>query len=85
MRNPAIPELIDEATACKIIGGESTPIHRSTLLRGVNAGRFPKPLTIGPGTIRWRTSELIAYRDKVAAARSQHGFTYQERARNHRR
>ncbi|MDJ1464947.1 AlpA family phage regulatory protein [Nitratireductor sp. GZWM139] len=66
-----IAELVDEATACKIIGGENTPIHRSTLWRGINAGRFPKPLKIGPGTNRWRTCELIAFLEKAAAERDE--------------
>lgn len=65
-----ITELVDEATACKIIGGAKTPIHRSTLWRGINAGRFPKPLKIGPGTNRWYTSELIEFIERAAAARA---------------
>lgn len=62
-------DLVDEQTACRIIGGENTPIHRSTLWRGIKAGRFPKPLKIGPGTNRWRVGELVAVLDRAAAER----------------
>lgn len=69
MHQNALSDLADEATACRIIGGENTPIHRSTLWRGINAGRYPKPLKIGPGSNRWRISELVAVLEKAAAAR----------------
>ncbi|MEQ1953591.1 hypothetical protein [Mesorhizobium sp. CN2-181] len=69
MRQDAFSELVDETTACRIIGGEDTPIHRSTLWRGINAGRFPKPLKVGPGTNRWPVSELVAVLEKAAAER----------------
>lgn len=71
MHQNAFLDLADEATACQIIGGENTPIHRSTLWRGINAGRYPKPLKIGPGTNRWRVSELVAVLEKAAAERDQ--------------
>ncbi|MFC5387570.1 helix-turn-helix transcriptional regulator [Aquamicrobium segne] len=69
MHQTAFPDLADEATACRIIGGENTPIHRSTLWRGINAGRYPKPLKIGPATNRWRVNELMAVLEKAAADR----------------
>ncbi|MER9893783.1 hypothetical protein NKJ40_17195 [Mesorhizobium sp. M0119] len=64
-------DLVDEAGACRLIGGENTPIHRSSLWRGINAGRYPKPLKIGPGTNRWRVSELAAVLEKAAAERGE--------------
>ncbi|RJF86790.1 hypothetical protein D3874_06960 [Oleomonas cavernae] len=60
------PELTDEAGACQILGG----IHRSSLWRGINAGRLPRPLKIGPATNRWRVADLIAFIDGAAAARN---------------
>ncbi|MBZ9710550.1 hypothetical protein LB543_28025 [Mesorhizobium sp. ESP7-2] len=71
MHQNAFPDLADEATACQIIGGENTPIHRSTLWRGINAGRYPKPLKIGPSTNRWRVIELLAVLDRAAAERGE--------------
>lgn len=62
-------DLVDEATACRLIGGSNTPIHRSTLWRGVNAGRYPKPLKISPGTNRWRVGELRKALEQFAAER----------------
>lgn len=67
----ALSDLVDESTACRIIGGENTPIHRSTLWRGINAGRYPKAIKVGPSTNRWRAGELIAVVEKAAAAREQ--------------
>lgn len=67
-----IPELIDETTVCRILGGEQSPIHRSTLWRGINSGRFPKPIKIGgTGTNRWRREEVAAVIDKAVAERDQ--------------
>jgi len=65
MQQSALSDLIDEPAACRVLGGESSPIHRSTLRRGVNAGRYPKPIKVGPGTNRWRLSELTAVVDQM--------------------
>lgn len=62
-------DLVDEAAACQIIGGRSSPIHRSTLWRGINAGRYPRPLKVGPSANRWRVGELLSVLEKAAAAR----------------
>lgn len=62
-------DLVDEATACRLIGGSSTPIHRSTLWRGVNAGRYPRPLKISASTNRWRVVELRKTLEQFAAER----------------
>jgi predicted DNA-binding transcriptional regulator AlpA len=64
-------DLIDEDGACHVIGGRNTPIHRSTLWRGINAGRYSKPLKVGPNTNRWRRRELIACLQKAVAARNE--------------
>jgi len=62
-------DLVDEATACRLIGGTCDPIHRSTLWRGVNAGRYPRPLKVSASTNRWRVGELRAMLEKLAATR----------------
>ncbi|TIW07814.1 MAG: hypothetical protein E5V66_29505 [Mesorhizobium sp.] len=62
-------DLVDEATACRLIGGSSTPIHRSTLWRGIRAARYPKPLKVSASTNRWRVGELRAMLQKIAAMR----------------
>jgi predicted DNA-binding transcriptional regulator AlpA len=70
MNDPA-DDLVPITVACEIIGGKTTPITPSTLYKGVKAGRFPAPLKLGPGTSRWRRSELLAMLDRAAAARGE--------------
>jgi predicted DNA-binding transcriptional regulator AlpA len=62
-------DLVSLDIACEVIGGKQSPIAPSTLYRGIRLGKFPKPLKIGPGTNRWRLSELKAVLDKAADAR----------------
>jgi predicted DNA-binding transcriptional regulator AlpA len=52
-------ELLDMYEACRVIGG-SRPINPATLWRGVKAGRYAKPIKVGPQAVRWRRSELMA-------------------------
>ncbi len=61
-------EHLDQYEACRFIGG-SKPINPATLWRGVKAGRFPKPIKIGPQSVRWRRSELKAAIDRMIAER----------------
>lgn len=63
-------DLVNVDVACQIIGGKESPIAPATLYRGIKSGRFPSPLKLGPGTARWRRSELQAVVDRAAAARS---------------
>lgn len=65
----SLNDLVDESVACQIIGGRNSPIHRSTLWRGINAGRYPRPLKVGPGANRWRVGELLGVLERAAAAR----------------
>jgi len=62
-------DLINEAAVCRLIGGTETPIHKATLWRGINAGRYPKPIKVGPSINRWRASEVLAMLDHMAQAR----------------
>jgi len=62
-------DLTDEDGTCQLIGGELTPIHRSTLWRGIAAGRYPKPLKIGPSLNRWKVGEVRGVVAAAAAAR----------------
>jgi predicted DNA-binding transcriptional regulator AlpA len=61
-------ELLDVAGACRLIGG-SRPIHPATLWRGIKAGRYSRPIKIGPQSVRWRRSELAADIERMAAER----------------
>lgn len=43
-KKPAIPAII--------------PISRATWYAGVNSGRFPKPIALGPMTVAWRVEDI---------------------------
>jgi len=49
--------------------GGDRPIHYSTLYRGIAAGRYPKPVRVGPNTSRWLRSECLAARQALIDAR----------------
>ncbi len=63
-------DLVDEATMCRLIGGERSPIHRSTLWRGIANGRYPAPLKIGPSINRWRVRDGRQIVARAEAARA---------------
>jgi predicted DNA-binding transcriptional regulator AlpA len=54
---------------CQFFGGVDRPIHYSTLYRGIAAGRYPKPVHIGPNSVRWLRSECRKARQTLIAAR----------------
>ena len=35
------------------------PVSRSTWYRGIQAGRFPKPIKLSPGCSVWRESDIM--------------------------
>jgi predicted DNA-binding transcriptional regulator AlpA len=70
MTDPA-DDLVTITIACQLIGGKETPITPSTLYKGIKTRRFPAPLKLGPGTSRWRRSEIIAMLDRTAASRDE--------------
>ena len=39
------------------------PISRSAWFEGVRAGRFPKPIKLGPRTTAWRVEDILAIID----------------------
>jgi predicted DNA-binding transcriptional regulator AlpA len=61
-------EMMTMGAVLEFFGGD-TPIHYSTLYRGIEAGRYPKGVRIGPNTVRWLRSECRAARQKLIAAR----------------
>jgi prophage regulatory protein len=42
---------------------EATCLGRSTIYRMMDAGQFPRPLVLGPGSVRWRTSAIVQWMD----------------------
>lgn len=63
-----VSELMTQAATCAFFGGDR-PIHYSTLYRGIAAGRYPRPVAVGPNTKRWRRSECEAALQALVAAR----------------
>lgn len=51
-------DLMDKDETCRFFGG-NRPINAATLYRGVQAGRYPKPVKVGPNTSRWLRSECV--------------------------
>lgn len=52
-------DLITVGAACRLAGGDETPIHPSTLWRWVKAGRISPPVKLGRNTARYRRSVLL--------------------------
>jgi predicted DNA-binding transcriptional regulator AlpA len=62
-------DLLDRRAACAFFGG-TKPINIATLYRNIRAGRFPRPVKIGPGTSRWLRSECEIALAKMMEARN---------------
>jgi prophage regulatory protein len=43
------------------------PVGRSTWWAGVKAGRFPKPVKLGPRTTAWRAEDIRALIEQLAS------------------
>jgi predicted DNA-binding transcriptional regulator AlpA len=66
--------LLDVGETCRFFGGANSPLNPATLYRGIKAGKYPRPVKLGPGTSRWVRSEcqqaledLVGERDRRAA------------------
>jgi predicted DNA-binding transcriptional regulator AlpA len=60
--------LLTTEEACVFFGGPSRPIHPATLYRNIG-GRYPRPVSIGPNSVRWLLSECRLARQKFIDAR----------------
>ncbi|WP_283809519.1 helix-turn-helix transcriptional regulator [Bradyrhizobium brasilense] len=47
---------------------ETTGLSRSTIYRMMDAGQFPRPLRLGPGSVGWRTSAVVGWIDGLERA-----------------
>jgi predicted DNA-binding transcriptional regulator AlpA len=61
-------EMLDRKAVCAWFGG-TKPIDASTLYRGIRAGRYPKPVKVGPGSSRWLRSECEAALQRMIQGR----------------
>lgn len=67
MSNIATDDLLDIKEVCAFFGG-TKPLYPSTIWRGGGV-RFPKPVNIGPNTVRWLRSECEAALQKLIEQR----------------
>jgi prophage regulatory protein len=72
MQNPVaandnFPAVIDPLLPLRAVRA-ATGQGSSTIYRKMAIGAFPRPLQIGPGSVRWRTSEIIAWIDGIPRA-----------------
>jgi predicted DNA-binding transcriptional regulator AlpA len=44
---------------------EVIPVSKSTWFRGIQSGRFPKPVKLGARASAWRVNEIRAISDKL--------------------
>lgn len=58
----AVDYLIPRKTVEKLSG-----LSRATIYRLIKIGKFPRPLSIGPGSVRWRQSDVVAWQQSLSA------------------
>jgi predicted DNA-binding transcriptional regulator AlpA len=61
----AQPRLWDRETTCEFFGG----IDPSTLYRGMDVGRYPRPVLVSANVARWLAGECEAALNRMIAAR----------------
>lgn len=42
-------------------------LSRATIYRLIKVGKFPRPLSVGTGSVRWRQSDIIAWQESLTA------------------
>jgi predicted DNA-binding transcriptional regulator AlpA len=66
----AVPLLLDDNgmydihVVCRYFGG-TRPLHMATIYRGMEEGRYPRPVRVSPGANRWLGRELKACRQAL--------------------
>lgn len=61
MLNQTRPSLSHDALLRRHDVERLTAQSRATLYRKISQGAFPKPIKIGPGSVRWRASDIDAW------------------------
>ena len=56
-----IDYLLPRKTVEKLSG-----LSRATIYRLIKSGKFPRPLSIGTGAVRWRQSEVLAWQQSLS-------------------
>jgi predicted DNA-binding transcriptional regulator AlpA len=58
-----LPEIIgvrDPSNPARYLKPPLIPVSRSAWYRGIELGRFPKPVHIGPRTVAWKREDIEA-------------------------
>jgi hypothetical protein len=63
-------ELITIKAACRLVGGDETPIHCSTYYRGVARGDYPAPVHPSPGISRLSKRAVLSAIARIVDAQS---------------
>ena len=66
---PDDDELWNNDAVCAFFGGSKTPIHVSTLYRGIAAKIYPEPVNVSPNVVRWIPAECRAARQRMIGER----------------
>jgi predicted DNA-binding transcriptional regulator AlpA len=64
-----LSELLDRRAVCQFFGG-TKPLDPATLYRGIQKGRYPKPVKVGPGSSRWLREECEAALQSMISGRA---------------
>jgi prophage regulatory protein len=56
-----VPMLLKPKEAARLLG-----LSRSGLYRRLDDPGFPRPVRLGPRTVRWRRTELVAFTEKLS-------------------
>jgi len=46
-------------------------LSRATIYRLIKLGKFPRPLSIGTGSVRWRQSDVIAWQQSLSVTNNE--------------
>ena len=59
-QHQVVDYLISRKTVEKLSG-----LSRATIYRLMKSGKFPRPLSIGTGSVRWRQSDIISWQQSL--------------------
>jgi prophage regulatory protein len=60
-QNQIADYLLPRKTVEKLAG-----LSRASIYRLIKAGKFPRPVSIGTGSVRWKQSDIIAWQSSLA-------------------
>jgi len=65
-KQQVVDYLLPRKTVEKLSG-----LSRATIYRLIKSGKFPRPLSIGTGSVRWRQSDVIAWQQSLNPSSSE--------------